>query len=147
MSNLEAAIRAEIEDLHVFFVDWFTGTAAKDQLETRFGAAMDEGVVFVSPDGARLERADLMNGFAIGHGANPDFRIAIRDVKVQREIGDLVLATYTEWQRGAARSGRADNGRFTTVLMTRDAPHRWLHVHETWLPEAEQATGAMIFRV
>ncbi len=145
MPDLEASIRSEIEDLHVFFVDWFTGAAPKDQLETRFGAAMDTDVVFVSPDGARLGRADLMNGFASGYGANKDFRIAIRDVKVRREMGDLVLATYTEWQRGAARSGRAENGRFTTVLMTRDAPHRWLHVHETWLPEAEQAEPSYDF--
>lgn len=141
MSDLETTIREEIEDLHVFFVDWFTGAAPKEQLETRFGPAMDEAVVFVSPDGGRLSRNDLMRGFAGAHGANPDFRIAIRDVKVQREIGDLVLATYTEWQKGAARSGRAESGRFTTVLMTRAAPHRWLHVHETWLPEAEQAAG------
>ncbi len=145
MPDLEAAIRAEIEDLHVFFVDWFTGAAPKNQLETRFGAAMDADVVFVSPDGARLDRADLMNGFASAHGANPAFRIAIRDVKVRRQIGGLVLATYTEWQHGAARSARAENGRFTTVLMTAEAPHRWLHVHETWLPEAEQAAGSYDF--
>ncbi len=145
MSDLEAAIRTEIEDLHVFFVDWFTGAAPKEQLETRFGRAMDADVLFVSPDGVRLSCADLMTGIAEAHGANPGFRIAIRDVKMQREIGDLVLATYTEWQRGAARSGRADNGRLTTVLMTRNPPHRWLHVHETWLPEAEQAAGPYDF--
>lgn len=145
MSDPETVIRTEIEDLHVFFVDWFTGAAPKEQLETSFGVAMDADVVFVSPDGARLNRTDLMNGFTSGHGGNPGFRIAIRDVKVQREIGDLVLATYTEWQRGAVRSGRAENGRFTTVLMTCDAPHRWLHVHETWLPEAEQAAGPYDF--
>ena len=145
MSDLEAAIRAEIENLHVFFVDWFTGKAPKEQLDSRFGAAIDADMVFVSPDGARLTRSDLMTGFANGHGANPGFRIAIRDVKVLREIGDLALATYTEWQRGAQRSGRAESGRFTTVLMTRAAPHRWLHVHETWLPEAEQAAGPYDF--
>lgn len=145
MSDLEAVIRREIEELHVFFVDWFTGAAPKDRLESRFCVAMDADMVFVSPDGTRLGRADLIAGFKGAHGANPVFRIAIRDVKVQREIGDLVSATYTEWQRGAARSGRAENGRFTTVLMTRNAPHRWLHVHETWLPEAEQAAGSYDF--
>ena len=142
---LTARIRAEIEDLHVFFVDWFTGKAPKTQLESRFIASMDADMVFVSPEGDRLSRADLTLGFEGAHGANPGFRIAIRDVEVQREIGDLVLATYTEWQHGAQRSGRKQSGRFTTVLMTRDAPHRWLHVHETWLPEAEQAAGSYDF--
>ena len=102
-------------------------------------------MVFVSPDGARLTRADLASGFEQAHGANPDFAIAIRDVTVLREVGDLVLATYTEWQRGSTRSGRTESGRFTTVLMTRDAPHRWLHVHETWLPETEQKAGPYDF--
>ena len=145
MSDLEAAIRAEIDDLHVFFVDWFTGEAPKEQLENRFGAAMDEAMIFISPDGARLSRGDLSAGLEGAHGGNPAIRIAIRDVKVRRELGDLALATYTELQRGSTRPGREESGRFTTVLMTRAAPHRWLHVHETWLPEAEQAAGPYDF--
>ena len=143
--TLTARIRAEIEDLHVFFVDWFTGKAPKTQLESRFLSSMDADMVFVSPEGDRLSRTDLTVGFEGAHGGNPDFRIAIRDVEVHREIGDLVLATYTEWQRGSKRSGREQSGRLTTVLMTRNAPHRWLHVHETWLPEAEQAAGPYDF--
>lgn len=138
MSDVETAVRAEIEDLHAFFVDWFAGRAAKSDLETRFAAAMDPELVFVSPDGRRLGRADLIGLFEGGHGANPDFRIAVRDVRVLRETGGLALATYTEWQRRAANSARPENGRFTTVLMARAAPFRWLHLHETWLPEQEQ---------
>ena len=145
MSDLRAAIQAEIEDLHVFFVDWFTGKAPKNMLENRFVPAMDPDLVFISPDGDRLSRADLTLGFAGAHGGNPDFRIAIRDVEIARELGDLVLVTYTEWQRGSKRSGREQSGRLTSVLMTRDAPHRWLHVHETWLPEATQAAAPYDF--
>ncbi len=145
MSDVSGTIKAEIEDLHGFFMDWFTGKAPKDMLESRFVPAMDPEMLFISPDGDRLTRADLTLGFAGAHGSNPDFRIAIRDVDVTREIGDLVLVTYTEWQRGSKRSKRTQSGRLTTVLMTRDAPHRWLHVHETWLPEAEQMAGPYDF--
>ena len=59
MANLTEAIRAEVEDLHVFFVDWFTGTAPRDRLETRFGAAMAKDVLFISPDGVQLSHAQL----------------------------------------------------------------------------------------
>ena len=145
MSELQTAIRAEIEDLHVFFVNWFTGKAAVSELDTRFTTAMDPALVFISPDGAVLTAKDLIDGFAAAHGANPDFAIEVRDVTIHREIGDLVLATYTEWQKGARNSARPNNGRITTVLMTRSAPIRWLHLQETWLPEAVQDAASYDF--
>ena len=46
----------------------------------------------------------LASGMRKGHGSNPDFRIAIRDVKVRAVCGDHVLATYVEWQRNALAS-------------------------------------------
>ena len=88
----------------------------------------------------RLEQPALVEAIGGAFGTNPDFRIAITDVRVVRDLGDTVMATYTEWQTGAKRSA-TQNGRFTSVLMTKAAPHRWLHIHETWLPEAEQAAG------
>ena len=145
MTELHDAIRMEIEDLHRFFVDWFTGVAAGETLNDRFGAAMAPDVVFISPDGQRLTRDDLMTGIGAAHGGNPNIRIAVRDVRVLREIGDSVLVTYEEWQIGAARPGHANNGRLSTALITRDAPHQWRHIHETWLPEDVQAAGPYDF--
>lgn len=144
MSELEASIREEIEDLHRFFVAWFSGTAPRSALEDRFVPAIDPGCFYVTPDCGRFDKAELVAMIGGAYGSNPDFRIEIRDVTIRRKFGDTVLATYTEWQRGAKRSA-AENARFTSVLMTKATPHRWLHIHETWLPEAEQAAGPYEF--
>jgi hypothetical protein len=50
-----------------------------------------------------------------------------------------VLATYEEWQRNALASKPADNGRIATVVFKIGDPLKWVHIHETWLPEAVMA--------
>ena len=141
MSDLEQDLREEVELLHRFFVRWFNGTAAPAELAEIFLPRMDVETYFVSPDGYRLERDGLVAMFEDAHGSNPDFRIAVREVRLLREIGDTLLITYSEWQRGARASARSENGRITSALIRRDRPFKWLHIHETWLPEAEQASG------
>lgn len=145
MHALENDVRTEIEDLHRFFVEWFTGRAELSALNTVLLSALDEKLLFVSPDGRRLGRDALGEGFRAGHGTNPDFRIAIRDVKIQHDLGKHVLATYTEWQKGARMSAQSENARMASVLMTRDRPFRWLSVHETWLPAEMHAADAFDF--
>lgn len=145
MSSLESDIRTEIEDVHRFFVRWFTGTAEARELNDLFVSRLDDDMIFLSPDGHRMGREGLVGMFENAYGNNPDFRIAIRDVTVHRDLGEYVLATYTEWQKAARSSARPDNGRFTTVLLKKTQPFRWLHIHETWLPEAVQAAGPFDF--
>lgn len=145
MSELEDDIRNEVEDVHRFFVAWFTGAAAEADLDTVFVPRLDEQVFFISPDGRRLARDGLLAMFRGAHGNNPDFRIAIRDVKILRDVGDHLVVTYTEWQKGAKTSRQSDNARFTTLLITKAQPFRWLHIHETWLPDAERAKGSFDF--
>ena len=145
MSTLEADVRAEIEDVHQFFVRWFTGTAGPEELDTLFAPRLDDAVMFFSPDGNTMGRDGLIGLFRGAHGANPDFRIAIRDVAVRHDLGAHLLATYTEWQRGARSSAKSENARFTTVLLKKESPFRWLHIHETWLPEADRAAGSFDF--
>lgn len=144
MSALLDDVRREIEDMHALFVDWVGGTAAETALDDRFVTAMDEGLTFVSPEGREQNRDDLTAGLRAAYGANPAFRIAIRDVKILRKIGELMLVSYTEWQRGTS-GARAENGRISTLLISRAAPFRWLHVHETWLPEDVQDAGDYSF--
>ena len=133
MNTLDIVTK-DIVDLHVFFVDWFTGAASPSDLEERFLQRMDPGVTFISPEGETLTRDMLKQGFAQGYGRNPDFRIQIRDVDVRWERDDLVLATYTEWQIGASGAD-AKNARISSVLMQMSKPPVWLHIQETWLPK------------
>ncbi len=143
MTDLTDAVRAEIEAVHRFFVDWFAAAVPATALEGLL-ARIDSAFFYVTPDGNRLTCTDLAAMLQGAHGANPDFRIAVRDVRVRHQTAGHVLATYTEWQKGA-RASQAENARVTTVLLTRDQPFKWCHIHETWLPEAVRAAGAFDF--
>lgn len=144
MTTLET-VTNEIVGLHDFFAAWFNGTADRDQLDPRFLSRLHPDIQFIPPEGQVMSRAMLQAGFDQSYGSNPDFRIAIRDVDIRYEHGDHVLATYTEWQTGAARSALANNARITTVLMEMTKPVTWLHLQETWLPEAVRSAGSFDF--
>ena len=144
-------VRAEIEAVHAFFVEWFGGHIPADDavFDKRLLARFDERAQLVQPGGQQLSLAELSAGMRRAHGASPDFRIAIRNVAVEREHGEWILATYEEWQVNAKNSKPPDNGRLSSVLFRRDdaAPGGlvWLHVHETWLPADVMAAGPYDF--
>ena len=145
MSELLNDVRDEIDDLHVFFVEWFNGSADPGSYEERFVSRFDQSVIFVGPNGMLLEYEQLMAMMRDAHGSNPDFRIAIRDVTIRQQSGEQLVVTYTEWQRNAKNSDEADNGRLSTAILTTTRPFRWLHIHETWLPEDIAAAGPYDF--
>lgn len=138
-------VRNEIIDLHDFFMEWFNGTVDRDQLEPRFLSRLDKDVVFIPPEGSIISGDGLKDSFEKGYGSNTEFRIKIRDVKIRHRVGDAVLATYTEWQTGDVHSSKANNARITSVLMEIGPPIRWLHIHETRLPEAIRAADPFDF--
>lgn len=144
MTTLEIVTK-EIVDLHDFFTEWFNGTVGWDELEPRFLSRMDENIIFIPPEGIVLNGDMLKGAFNRGYGSNKDFRIQIRDVTICHEIGDLVMATYTEWQMGAALSAEKNNARVTSVLMKMTDRVTWLHIQETWLPDAVREAGPFDF--
>ena len=125
------AVQHEVVATHQFFVRWFTGVAEPQELDD-FGARLHPDVVFIGPGGGKLDRAGLLGMFHGRHGSNPGFSIEITDVELVHDLGDHVVATYIEWQRGARSTKPSDNARLTTVLFTHDL--RWRHIHETALP-------------
>lgn len=138
-------VTQEIVGLHDFFTEWFNGTVKRDQLGPRFLCRLDENVVFIPPEGQIMTRDMLRGGFERGYGTNKTFRIQIRDVTIRHDIGDLVMATYTEWQTGAALSDEKNNARVSSVLMKMTEPVTWLHIQETWLPDTLRATDPFDF--
>ncbi len=143
MNTLEL-VTNEIVDLHEFFVGWLNGTVDRDQLEPRFLSRLDVTVVFIPHEGRVMTGEMLKDGFERGYGSNENFRIQIRDVSIRQEIDDLVLATYKEWQVGATQSA-PNNARVTSVLLKMTTPITWLHIQETWLPDAEREAGSFDF--
>lgn len=140
-------VRREVDELHRFFVDWMSGAVERsdDVFRTRFLDRCDGDFVYVQPSGVAMHVRDLAPGLEGAYGKNPSFRIAVRDVRVLRQHGEIILATYVEWQRNAS-SPPHDNGRISSVLFRRDRDAlRWLHVHETWLSPEVMAAGPYDF--
>ena len=69
----------------------------------------------------------------------------MRAFQVRREFDGYLLATYEEWQRNGLASTPFDNGRLATVFFATGERLRWLHIHETWLPQEVMAAGPYDF--
>jgi len=145
LSELEPKIRLEIEDLHHFFVGWFSGALAENAFDDGFMRRFDPAFVLIPPAGSYLSLEDIASSVRQGHATNPPFRVAIRNVRIQRVFDHHVLATYEEWQRNALASTPADNARIATALFENVEPLRWLHIHETWLPASTASSGPYDF--
>ena len=143
--SIEERVREEIEALHRFFVGWFSGALPESDFEDGFLARFDADFLLIPPAGTLLGLDALASGIRAGHGSNAQFRIAIRNVRVHRAAGGVVLATYEEWQRNALASKPPDNARIATVWFAEADPLRWLHVRETWMPDAVAEAGAYDF--
>ena len=144
-STLEAIVREEVEALHRFFVGWFSGSVPMDSFDREFLSRFDSQFLLVPPAGELLSLGNLESGVRKAYGSNPDFRIEIRNVKLRRVLSNEVLATYEEWQRNALASKPRDNARIATVLFQKKEPLRWLHIHETWMPERIASAGPYDF--
>jgi hypothetical protein len=140
-------VREEIESLHCFFVGWFSGRIEKnkDLFAAEFLKRFDPTFQLIPPAGNLLGLDQLAGLLLSSHGANPEFRIAIRDVQVRQYDSGFVLATYQEWQRGALASTPANNARISSAIFRVDHGLKWFHVHETWLPREVMEAGPYDF--
>ena len=128
-------VKKEIEELHEFFCEWFGGSMSESLFESEFLNRFSEDLVSIPPAGRYLSLHDISKSVRAGYNTNPQFRVQIRNVKITQHLGDYIVATYEEWQRNALASTPPDNGRVATVLFHSGDRLRWLHIHETWLPE------------
>ena len=142
---IEENVRTEVEDLHRFFVGWFSGALDESEFETGFLNRFESEFLLIPPVGSLLTLSELTSSIRCAHGSNPDIRIAIRNVRVRREFDGVIVATYEEWQRNAIASTPAENARIATVLFKKTEPLQWLHVHETWIPESVMTAGPYDF--
>lgn len=145
MTDMREKVQQEVEILHDFFERWFMGSADSEEFQLVFVPRISEEMLFIDPDGNHVVGPDLGAGIKRAYGSNSDFRIRVRDVNILYETSDHLLVHYTEWQTGAKRSARSMNGRVSTALLSNASPFRWLHLQETWLPEATQSGGDYSF--
>jgi hypothetical protein len=144
-ASLEERVRREVEELHRFFQQWFNGTVPDtDEAFARFAEVLADGMVIVSPDGRLRERDEVFRGLRSAYapeGSEP-VRVWVENVQLRRHLpspdGDLVVVTYEEWlQRGETKRGRISSALLRAAPETPNGLE-WLHLHETWLPPAEE---------
>ena len=137
----------EVDDLHNLFLAWYAGQPAKDRdwYDQTIGARMDAQFSIVSPSGTTLTQEDILTLIYEGYGLSREFSIKTRNANLLRLDGNVVLVSYEEWQHHAVNTPVSQNGRISTALLAVDNTQpnglRWLHVHETWLPDEIQKAG------
>ncbi|RYH06739.1 nuclear transport factor 2 family protein [Tropicimonas sp. IMCC6043] len=145
-----AEIEATIFDIHAFFTDWVGGRCPGDK-ETFQRNALDrisDDFVAIFPAGRMFGKKDFEGYMGSIYGSNPEFRIKIRDIRVQHATADIAVVNYEEWQRDAKDSDSPNNARVTTMVLGGKPEGDGLHVlqvHETWLPDEVQADGDYSF--
>ncbi len=128
--------RNEVEQLHMFFQDWFTGAVEdEDDNFARVSAVLADDFFLVSPRGQTHRKADILALIrALRAGRDPGFRIWVEDFELRQQAGDLAVATYRELQE----IDGSTTDRLSTVVFRRApaTPNQveWVHLHETWLP-------------
>lgn len=119
----------EIERLHAFFENWFSGVDGARIDE--FSECLDEEFYIVSPDGTISDKATVV-GIVDGLQDSGRIEIRIENVIVRRsDRSGICIATYEEHQNRPERTETL----ISTVGLLADlsAPggYRWLFVHET----------------
>lgn len=140
-NTMDELCKKEVLDLHQFFEDWFVGRLEDTPAAySRFESVLADGFEMVSPEGAKTQRGELIDGLRGVHGREEEggFRIWIENCRVRKVSEGIYLATYEECQRrGEVQARRLS----TAVFREREgAPNRvdWLHVHETWVPSGKE---------
>lgn len=133
-------VENEIVRLHDFFVTWMTGSIMQtDDNFAQFADSMSDGFYIVAPSGHQTHREALVDGLYNTYNKRQNFRIWIENVTIQHNFGDVIVATYEEWQE--FKDENKTTSRLSTVVFTLDetVPNQllWQCVHETWMPETE----------
>ncbi len=133
------AIQRELDELHVFFEEWFRASVAdEDGVFARFADVLSPSFTLVTPGGESRSREEILDSVRRSYGVRRDddsFAVEIQNVTSRPVAEGLHLVSYEEWQ---VWSG-AKRGRLSTALL-REAEGMpngllWEHVHETWMPE------------
>ena len=137
-----ATCKAEIEALHAFFVEWYTGTTDDDAI-ARLEGALAPDFEMVTPDGTRLDRDSVLENVRGSYERDEPgtFAIEIRNVEVIAQLEGHALVRYEEWQD----VDQETTGRVSTILF-RDATAapgglEWVDLHETWLEAGSDGDG------
>lgn len=134
--DCETACRTEVLELHAFFQTWFRGEPGRTrEAFARFPNVLAPTFQIITPQGLAIDRQPCLDAVESGYGSDATMSIEIRNHAHRLTRGEMSLVTYEEWQ---TRDGTMAAWRSSAWFeQAADAPNgvRWLHVHETMLPE------------
>jgi type 2A phosphatase activator TIP41 len=135
---MEEACRNEIERLHAFFVQWFTGAICKEEFSD---AVFSENMCRIDPFGTMVNRSQLIQTLLEAYACHEgrQFSIEIRNPRLVWNQEQTCLMTYEEWQ---LLDGESKSRRSTALFQSKEeAPCgvEWVHLQETWM-NAEEST-------
>lgn len=124
----------EINELHAFFVDWFTAKLPHTpESFARFDKVTHPNFHVINPAGVLAAGTDLKQVIYDEYDQRHDFRIWIENYQHRAQHGDVHIVTYEEWQERNEKT----TARLSTAVFIEDeaTPNgaQWLHVHETWM--------------
>lgn len=133
------ALHDEVLEFHALYCRWLRGGFDGEQgaFDAQWLPRFHPRFSLVMPGGLALGMDDLRALFDESYGSNPDFATDVREFELLHLDGGTALVRFEEWHRGSLNSPRVDNGRLSSVLFVLDDPARvrWLHMHQTWLPD------------
>jgi hypothetical protein len=137
----------EIDRLHDFFVQWFTGSMERSDQSflEQMDRFMHSQFHLINPQGVLTPRGPLIEALKGAYGCRQGqvFRIECKHVQVVSydKDGSTYLVMYEEWQQvqetltarivsawfQEEKGNNNDDEKVDSVL-------KWRHVHETWMP-------------
>ncbi|MBU4528120.1 MAG: hypothetical protein KUA43_20105 [Hoeflea sp.] len=131
--DLISCAKAEVIKRHAFFVEWFTGRAAEEEMEISLRAFAPD-MTMVEPDASMIGQAEVIAMLRSARGKRPaDFAIRVELVGARQIGNDAALVIYDEHQViDGVKSARRSSALFTADA---DAPEGvvWRQLQETWI--------------
>lgn len=132
--SIEVMARREIEELHQFFVAWFTDSGDQPGNFTACEGAFAPGFCMITPSGERHGRKAVLDRLWQARGSvRGAFTIAILDLRTVWLRDDAILVEYAEHQ---LRDGLTTRRRSVALLTPDHAAPRgmvWRFLQETWV--------------
>lgn len=164
LTSIESKCQQEVNRLHHFFVDWFTGSIpnTNEIFRPHFLRSMSSNFHMISPRGVVDDLTNLTASLREAYGMHKDkknFTIEIQNCKILFAEGGHYFVRYEELQKTTplmTEGGVVDDDddsndkvavgtttRISTALFrekpdendTSNSGLEWIHVHETWLPD------------
>ena len=137
---MEKQCRKEIQELHLFFQDWFNGACPKNEKTfARVEKVLSPDFHLITPNGENITKATLIDFLWQNHNTRETehLTIDVEKIKTIRKAKDLCIMTYHEIQ--ASQNTKTRRQSIVVFEASKETPNgvQWAYVQETWIEKTE----------